>query len=1310
MGVLLQAFYQRGNAGVPSPADGDPIDPWWDHIAKQANAFRKAGFTAIWLPPVTKGGSGKDSVGYDVFDDYDIGSRNQKGTVATHYGTREQLVRCVAILRANGIDVYADLVENQRGGGNGPGGFTFRYPGANGQGQGGRFPKDPIDFHPNVPQDPNVPGPDFSFGADLAAINGGKPKGQVAIDLQNSADWLTRSLGIQGYRLDDVKGQSTDFLRPFLNTKSMGGKFAVAEFFDGNVGLVQDWLFRQMGGRASAFDFSTRFTLQAMCDNRPFNMATLDHTGLVGQSPLQAVTFVENHDTDRTSPIFQNKMLAYAYILTSEGYPSVFYKDYSTDQFCFGLKPNIDNLIFIHEQIADGVTLQRFKDLDVFAYERMSGAHLLVGLNNNPETSRTITVFTGFGPNATLHDYTGHAGDVRTDGAGQVTITIPRNVNGLSYICYSRLGIGADFKVETQAVTQDLEGAADLDILPALSGTAVQAGRIWCAAESQVRAGLKPVNTDWTGDTSINVQLLGPDGGILAQQAFHADTPADTVVEAATQAEGFHTLRLTSANTPEANPNPPYTLSVKYTAPQTLGTGIGGKSVAAATGAENAAQIGQWTAVIPLANVPIHTHVLPTGKVLFWGRRKTPGDQAFPSLNERETHAFIWDPANPDAVGEPTGNKPTNKVGQTINLFCSGHTFNADGHLVVTGGHIFDSQGISESTFYDPFKDRWSPGPDMGIGRWYPTAVTLPDGRVFVVSGSHATGVPAAPPNNFNTLTNIPQVLDNGQNGQWLNTTDFDGLPLFPRIHVAPNGFLFMSGPLAESYYLENLLPQNANAWVPLAARGATFRDYAPSVMYNVGKVIFIGGGLDPVTNTPTNIAEVIDLNAVNPTWTTTNPMHFARRQHNATILPDGTVFVNGGTRGVGFDDLDNKTPVHTPELWDSATGSWTIMADEAVDRCYHSTSVLLPDGRVFSAGGGEYAPQPAVQQSNPPGATHANCQIFSPPYLFKGPGPVITKAPPTVSYGADFEIETPAPNEIGQVTWIRLPSVTHSFDQNQRLNFLRFVSGVQSITVTAPLNPNVCPPGHYMLFLLNKNKVPSVASIIQITAATGASVAPAAAAVSAAAIPSAPIVFKSLAEKLPGPIEKDTKIRASEPNPPIIVGITPTCPYGLSACWAGAYEALQHLSGVRVVLPVPNPKDSTGFVYINEAGLPNIEAWPKEFASSANGVHRFRGVEITVAGTIKAEPGGMIVIQADDTRSVVLLQPILAADKIQWDVAAAAPQPITQPEQEAYASLQDKVNKSGGTLNATVTGPFKHGDRGYVLEVRVFQENAQKI
>jgi alpha-amylase len=132
MGVLLQGFYKlRPNRAVPSPADGDPNTPWWwDHLAAQANDFRTAGFTAIWLPPVLKTSAGAHSGadGYGPFDDYDIGSKSQMRTVPTRFGSREQLQRCIATLRANGLDVYLDLVEHQRSGD--PGNFVFRYRGA----------------------------------------------------------------------------------------------------------------------------------------------------------------------------------------------------------------------------------------------------------------------------------------------------------------------------------------------------------------------------------------------------------------------------------------------------------------------------------------------------------------------------------------------------------------------------------------------------------------------------------------------------------------------------------------------------------------------------------------------------------------------------------------------------------------------------------------------------------------------------------------------------------------------------------------------------------------------------------------------------------------------------------------------------------------------------------------------------------------------------------------------------------------------------------------------------------------------------
>lgn len=205
-------------------------------------------------------------------------------------------------------------------------------------------------------------------------------------------------------------------------------------------------------------------------------------------------------------------------------------------------------------------------------------------------------------------------------------------------------------------------------------------------------------------------------------------------------------------------------------------------------------------------------------------------------------------------------------------------------------------------------------------------------------------------------------------------------------------------------------------------------------------------------------------------------------------MLPDGSVLVTGGTQGVvgnpgwlAFDNVRAGGPVHQAELWDTAaTGTWTLMAEESVDRCYHSVALLLPDGRVLSAGGGEYAPNnpDAPNQPNPAGDSRKDAQLFSPPYLFKGPRPTIAAAPTEITYAKSFEITVGAGDSIAKVSWIRLSSVTHSCNQNQLLNFLGFRQEASKVIIQAPANPNVAPPGHYMLFVLNEQGVPSVGHI----------------------------------------------------------------------------------------------------------------------------------------------------------------------------------------------------------------------------------------
>jgi hypothetical protein len=207
--------------------------------------------------------------------------------------------------------------------------------------------------------------------------------------------------------------------------------------------------------------------------------------------------------------------------------------------------------------------------------------------------------------------------------------------------------------------------------------------------------------------------------------------------------------------------------------------------------------------------------------------------------------------------------------------------------------------------------------------------------------------------------------------------------------------------------------------------------------------------------------------------------MSVARRQLNATLLADGTVLATGGTNSSGFNTAPTDSRVLAAERWDPATETWTSLASMTHNRLYHSTALLLPDGRVLSMGSG----QPAATGLS----DDYTGEIFTPPYLFSADGtlaprPTITSAPASVSYGSGFAVTTPEAATIVRATWIRLSSVTHAFNQNQRMNRLSVtVTGPSSVMVSAPSGPNLAPPGHYMLFLIDNHGVPSVAKIIQI-------------------------------------------------------------------------------------------------------------------------------------------------------------------------------------------------------------------------------------
>jgi galactose oxidase len=471
---------------------------------------------------------------------------------------------------------------------------------------------------------------------------------------------------------------------------------------------------------------------------------------------------------------------------------------------------------------------------------------------------------------------------------------------------------------------------------------------------------------------------------------------------------------------------------------------------------------GDWSATVSWDIVPLHMSLLSTGKVLAWGKYESGTTSA--------SEPRLWNPAS----GPPSG---AVEIAEPDMLFCSGHTLMADGKLMVSGGHYGDDRGLRVTNIFDPVSESWTPGlPKMALGRWYPTVTMLADGRVVTVAGRDSA----------KRVVTVPEIWE-GDTWVRLPGATFT-FPYYPRQFLAPSGKIFYAGERIQARWLDvdAVTTTGRGKWTSSTALKHLWpfnRDYGSAVMYETGKILVVGGGgytgwstPDAKSATPTATAETIDLNLTAPAWKNTDPMQHPRRHLNATILPDGQVLVTGGTSGGGFNDLAGA--VHAAEVWNPATGHWTTLASNAVDRGYHSVSLLLPDATVLHGASGD-AGIPGTNGTYPAQRNH---EIFRPPYLFKGARPVITSlSQTTVGYGQVVTVNTSYAQQITQVRWIRLGSVTHAFDAGQRANSLTFTKTASAVKVTTPSNAKKAPPGYYMLFILNRNGVPSAGKMVRV-------------------------------------------------------------------------------------------------------------------------------------------------------------------------------------------------------------------------------------
>ena len=490
---------------VPAPST-DPSAPWlWDMLTSEVANLASVGFDRIQLPPASKaqGGDGAECDGYGIYDPRDLGTKKQQGSIPTRYGTAESLRHLIAVAHQHGLAVDLDIVLHQLIGGNKA---RYLYLGADGKTLNGRGPMQPGCFRKasggsgTQPED-NVPVPsdDFAFG-DEKVYQHCNPPGYTINDALDYGDWLFRTTGADGARIDDVKGLWAPFVAQFMAHGAMANKPFYSEYFDGNPANLNWWATTSpINSRSGVEDFTLHFAIEAACNN--LNARVLDGAGYAQWNAGLAYGFVDNPDTDTSSgeQVITSKMLGYAYLLTISCKEVLIYgKDYFSDAIwpgAYGLKPLIDNLIYINRTFAYGGQTTRWVDNSVIVIERDGNGGevgtspgLLTALNFDTYNRRQITCATSFGANVQLHDYTGRHPDIWTDWQGNATFTIPPNAyaGGQSYLCFSRAGADKPITHRPQRTTQVFFGAPDLDIPPATFGGWQTIARIYVQKNTPV--------------------------------------------------------------------------------------------------------------------------------------------------------------------------------------------------------------------------------------------------------------------------------------------------------------------------------------------------------------------------------------------------------------------------------------------------------------------------------------------------------------------------------------------------------------------------------------------------------------------------------------------------------------------------------------------------------------------------------------------------------------------------------------------------------------------------------------------------------
>lgn len=519
------------------------------------------------------------------------------------------------------------------------------------------------------------------------------------------------------------------------------------------------------------------------------------------------------------------------------------------------------------------------------------------------------------------------------------------------------------------------------------------------------------------------------------------------------------------------------------------------------------ADVGRWTRRFKIPVIGINALMLPTGKVMWFAYPTNPnprfGDPSAPNTAQ----AWLWNPAGGKfkRIDPPLWRDPADGKLKPANIWCAGQSFTADGRVVVSGGNLAYAKstngtftGLNKVYTFDPFSESWTEQPEMAHGRWYPSQALMPDGRTTIIGGLDEDGNGYTPNLGVDVFRPARRFDRRGTVASIGNRRDLrdksgrnPGPPdggLYPHLFWMPSGRLMVAGPdPSDSWFLHDPGRSNQFKWTDIAPLSHR-RLWSSAVLVPQGPrgsttVEVIGGsdvgelaGQPPQHPQAKATTEVYD-EAGPPGWRPASPLNIPRSHLNTVLLPDRSMVSVGG--GVGTNDQFNQWVVtgreRQIEIYDPATKRWRVGPAQAEGRAYHSTALLLPDGRVVSAGDDYNG-----------GIRSDTAEIYEPPYLFRGDGrlatrPRITSAPATVDYGERFRVATGRGPRATRAALVAPGATTHANDMNQRVVPVTLGRRRGGVTLRAPGSRNIALPGYHMLFLLDSKGVPSEARWVQL-------------------------------------------------------------------------------------------------------------------------------------------------------------------------------------------------------------------------------------